>query len=104
MSRPSDSGLVSSLSASVVGYSPTDRLVPVPKCCRRQWSVDFLRAHLYVPFVLFATWRALDGALNGNFKQHKRWVLGLFVGALLINGANNIFLLPGITHDVFFGR
>ena len=60
--------------------------------------------HLYVPFVLFATWRALDGALNGNFKQHKRWVLGLFVGALLINGANNIFLLPGITHDVFFGR
>jgi uncharacterized membrane protein len=60
--------------------------------------------HLYVPFVLFATWRALDGALRGKLKQHKRWVLGLFVGALVINGANNIFLLPGITHDVFFGR
>lgn len=60
--------------------------------------------HLYVPFVLFATWRALDGALNGNLKQHRRWVLGLFVGALVINGVNNIFLLPGITHDVFFGR
>lgn len=60
--------------------------------------------HLYVPFVLFATWRALDGVLKGNFKQHKRWVLGLFVGALVINGANNIFWLPGITHDVFFGR
>jgi len=60
--------------------------------------------HLYVPFVLFATWRALNGALNRKLKQHKRWVLGLFVGALVINGANNIFLLPGITHDVFFGK
>ena len=58
--------------------------------------------HLYVPFVLFATWRAVDGAMNGRLKQHKRWVLGLFIGALVINGANNIFLLPGITHEVFF--
>jgi uncharacterized membrane protein len=62
------------------------------------------RTHLFVPFVLFATWRALDGALNGNIKQHQRWVLGLFFGALVINGLNNVFLLPGITHDVFFGR
>jgi uncharacterized membrane protein len=62
------------------------------------------RTHLFVQFVLFATWRALDGALNGNIKQHQRWVLGLFFGALVINGLNNVFLLPGITHDVFFGR
>jgi uncharacterized membrane protein len=60
--------------------------------------------HLFVPFVLFATWRALDGALKGNIKQHQRWVMGLFFGALVINGANNVFFLPGITHDVFFGR
>ena len=60
--------------------------------------------HLFVPFVLFATWRALDGALKGNIKQHQRWVLGLFFGALLINGLNNVFFLPGITRDVFFGR
>jgi hypothetical protein len=57
-----------------------------------------------IPFVLFATWRALDGALKGNFKQHQRWVMGLFFGALVINGLNNVFFLPGITHDVFFGR
>jgi hypothetical protein len=31
-------------------------------------------------------------------------VVGLFVGAILINGINNVFFLPGITHDVFFGR
>jgi uncharacterized membrane protein len=60
--------------------------------------------HLFVPFVVFATWRALDGAFKGKIKQHQRWVLGLFFGALVINGLNNIFFLPGITHDVFFGR
>ena len=60
--------------------------------------------HLFVPFVLFATWRALDGAVKGKIKQHQRWVMGLFIGALVINGLNNIFFLQGITHDVFFGR
>jgi uncharacterized membrane protein len=60
--------------------------------------------HLFIPFVLFATWRALDGALKGKIKQHQRWVMGLFFGALVINGVNNIFFLPGITHDVLFGR
>ena len=59
--------------------------------------------HLFVPFVLFATWRALDGALKGNIKQHRRWIMGMFLGALVINGLNNVFFLPGITRDVFFG-
>jgi hypothetical protein len=36
-------------------------------------------------------------------RQHQRWVMGLFFGALVINGVNNIFFLPGITHNVFFG-
>ena len=60
--------------------------------------------HLFVPFVLFATWRAIDGVWRGNNSQHRRWVLGMFVGAIVINGVNNVFFLPGITHDVFFGR
>ena len=59
--------------------------------------------HLFVPFVLFATWRALDGALKGNIKQHRRWIVGMFLGALVINGLNNVFFLPGITREVFFG-
>jgi len=59
--------------------------------------------HLFVPFVLFATWRAIDGVWKGNISQHRRWVVGMFVGAILINGVNNVFFLPGITHDVFFG-
>ena len=60
--------------------------------------------HLFIPFVLFATWRALDGALRGKIKQHQRWVMGLFFGALVINGVNNIFFLRGAMHEVFFGR
>jgi uncharacterized membrane protein len=60
--------------------------------------------HLFVPFVLFATWRALSGALKGNIKQHQRWVMGMFLGALVINGLNNVFFLPGITREIFFGR
>jgi uncharacterized membrane protein len=59
--------------------------------------------HLFVPFVLFATWRALGGARKGNIKQHRAWAIGLFVGSLVINGVNNVFFLPGITRDVFFG-
>jgi uncharacterized membrane protein len=59
--------------------------------------------HLFVPLVFIATWRALDGALRGNVKQHRAWVLGLFLGALVINGVNNVFFLPGITREVFFG-
>lgn len=59
--------------------------------------------HLFVPLVLVATWRALDGALKGKIKQHRAWVFGLFFGALVINGVNNIFFLPGITRQMFFG-
>ena len=60
--------------------------------------------HLFVPFVLFATWRAIDGVWRGNISQHRRWVVGMFIGAIVINGVNNVFFLPGITRDVFFGR
>ena len=59
--------------------------------------------HLFVPFVLFAAWRALDGAMKGNITQHRRWTTGMFAGALVINGLNNVFFLPGITREVFFG-
>jgi uncharacterized membrane protein len=62
----------------------------------------FSPTHLLAVFVLVAIWRALDGALKGNIKQHRAWVHGLFIGSLVINGLANIFLVKGITHDVFF--
>jgi uncharacterized membrane protein len=58
--------------------------------------------HLYVPFVLFWVYRALATVRAGNIQGHIFAMRGLFVGALVINGLSNIFLLPGITHDVLF--
>jgi uncharacterized membrane protein len=67
-----------------------------------RWLLESAQAH--VATVVPAFLLGVDGASKGNIKQHQRWVMGLFFGALLINGLNNVFLLPGITHDVFFGR
>jgi uncharacterized membrane protein len=64
-------------------------------------AIGFSSTHLIAIFVLFAVWRALDGALRGNFKQHRMWVFGLYFGALVINGLANVFLVDGITRDVF---
>ena len=60
--------------------------------------------HLLAAFVLFAVWRALDGARKGNIKQHREWTRGLYFGSLVITGVTNVFFFSGITHDVFFGR
>jgi len=64
----------------------------------------FSPTHLLALFVLFAIWRALDGALKGDIKQHRTWIYGLYIGSLIINGLANVFLMQGITHDVFFSR
>jgi uncharacterized membrane protein len=52
--------------------------------------------------VLFWVYRALAAVRAGNIKGHIFAMRGLFMGALVINGLSNIFLLPGITHDVLF--
>lgn len=60
--------------------------------------------HLLAAFVLFAVWRALDGARKGNIRQHREWTRGLYFGSLVITGITNVFFFSGITHDVFFSR
>jgi uncharacterized membrane protein len=60
--------------------------------------------HLLVVVVLFASWRALAGAMTGNIRQHRIWVSGLYFGSLVINGFANVFLIHGITHSVFFAH
>ena len=61
------------------------------------------RTHLLIPVVLFAVWRALDGVLKANFRQHRVWVSGLYFGGLIITGFVNAFEHYGITHAVFAG-
>jgi uncharacterized membrane protein len=58
--------------------------------------------HLFVPFVLFWVYRALATVRRGNIKGHRMAMLGLYFGALVYNGLANVFIFPGITHDVFF--
>ena len=59
--------------------------------------------HLLAAFVLFASWRAYSSAKSGDIATHRVWMLGVYTGSLVINGAMNIFVVDGITRDVFFG-
>ena len=60
--------------------------------------------HLVALFTLFSVWRAWDGARKGDLRQHRFWAVGVFAGALVINGLANALVFSGITHDVFFSR
>jgi uncharacterized membrane protein len=59
--------------------------------------------HLLAAFVLFASWRAYSAVKKGNVATHRIWMLGIYTGSLVINGAMNVFVVDGITRDVFFG-
>ncbi len=58
--------------------------------------------HLLVPLTLFAVVGALRGAWTHNIAMHKRAMIGLYVGGMLIAGA--FTFLPGrIMYAVAFG-
>jgi len=59
--------------------------------------------HLLAAFVLFASWRAYSSAKNGDIATHRFWMVGIYTGSLVINGAMNVFVVDGITRNVFFG-
>jgi uncharacterized membrane protein len=62
----------------------------------------FSPIHLFVPLTLFGVAGALHGAWSHNIRQHKRAMLGVYVGGLLIAGM--LAFLPGrIMHAVTFG-
>jgi uncharacterized membrane protein len=58
--------------------------------------------HLFVPLTLFGVVGALHGAWSHNIRQHKRAMVGVYIGGLLIAGT--LAFLPGrIMHTVVFG-
>jgi uncharacterized membrane protein len=57
--------------------------------------------HLFVPWVLFWVYRAVATVHRGDIKGHRIAILGLYIGALLRNGLDNVFVVHGITHDIF---
>ena len=51
--------------------------------------------HLFIPLTFFTAWEAVHYIRKGNVARHKRAVVGMFFGALLIPGAFSF--MPGRT-------
>ncbi|HWM62326.1 MAG TPA: DUF2306 domain-containing protein, partial [Rhizomicrobium sp.] len=65
--------------------------------------LGFSPIHLFVPLTLFGVVGALYYARRHNIKAHRKSMLGVYIGGLLIAGS--LTLLPGrIMHTVFFGH
>ena len=65
--------------------------------------LGFSPIHLFVPLTLFGVVGALYYARRHNIKAHRRSMLGVYIGGILIAGS--FTLLPGrIMHTVFFGH
>jgi len=64
---------------------------------------DFSPIHLFVPLTLAGVVGALYYARRHNIRAHRRSMLGVYIGGLLIAGS--LTLVPGrIMHTVFFGH
>jgi uncharacterized membrane protein len=62
----------------------------------------FSPIHLLVPLVLFGVYGALRGAWTHNVAMHRRAMVGVYVGGILIAGT--LALVPGrLMHAVVFG-
>lgn len=58
--------------------------------------------HLFVPLTLVSAVAALWAIRRGNVRAHRAWMLGLYVGGLLVAGA--FTLAPGrLLHRIFLG-
>ncbi len=61
----------------------------------------FSPIHLFVPLTLFSVVGALRGAWTDNVNMHRRSMIGLYVGGLLIAGG--LTFLPGrVMYRLFF--
>jgi uncharacterized membrane protein len=62
----------------------------------------FSPIHLFVPLTLFGVVGALRGAWTHNVPMHRRAMLGVYIGGILIAGS--LAFLPGrVMHSVVFG-
>jgi len=62
----------------------------------------FSPIHLLVPLTLFSVFGAVYGARTHNIPMHRRSMISLYVGGILIAGG--LTFLPGrVMHNVFFG-
>ena len=67
----------------------------------RLWGA-FSPIHLLSVWTLFSLWMAIYHARKGNIRQHKIWMVLLYVLALLVTGLFTLW--PGrVMHAVLFG-
>jgi uncharacterized membrane protein len=58
--------------------------------------------HLYVPLILVLSALAILGARARRLALHRFAVISLYFGSLVFTGLVQIFLVPGISHQMFF--
>ena len=58
--------------------------------------------HLYVPLILSLCVIAVFGARTQRLALHRFAVIAMYFGSLVFTGLVQIFLVPGITHRIFF--
>lgn len=64
--------------------------------------LGFSPIHLLVPLVLYGVYAAVRGARTHNVVMHRRAMIGVYIGGILIAGS--LTLLPGrVMHAVMFG-
>jgi uncharacterized membrane protein len=62
----------------------------------------FSPIHLLVPLTIWGVYNAIAGARAGDIKRHRRAMLTVYIGGILIAGG--FTFVPGrIMHAVFFG-
>ena len=62
----------------------------------------FSPVHLLIPLTLYGNYNAIIGARSHNLVQHRRGVLAVYIGGILIAGG--LTFIPGrIMHAVIFG-
>lgn len=67
-----------------------------------QWFRGFSFIHLFIPFTLIGLYRSIRAIRRGDVAAHKRGMISVFLGALLIAGA--FTFIPGRhMHSFFFG-
>lgn len=65
-----------------------------------QTSGSFSFIHIFVPMTFWASYRLIASARAGNMKEHKKQILGLYLGALMIPGIVSM-VLPGRLMNVW---
>lgn len=66
-------------------------------------NFGFSVIHIFVPMTLWASFKLIRAARRGDMKTHKKEILGLYLGALMIPGMASMALPGRLMHVWLFG-